>query len=319
MSQIQLGERRECNADDRRRQREACSPSDFQREILELSFGDFTTKTNIKDLVLKEHRKLKNDENAVLTTAAMHPKLEFYYEYRKRIHEWHKNSIKNLKFKQRECTKNVVEPQFEPNDANDKGNSLVKKSKKIDRPTEINEFQREIMALSYEAFLNETNIRDIVSQDFQKQFKGTKPMTESDMEFGSKFYEKLRDQPKQWHKTSMTHLKFKKCECKRKKQFEDKFVATDVIETADFGCTTDFDSEEITVPNQQQIQLAALTVHAVRESQTICMTNLTSDAFESNPEQETNAEEHQGETFEYQKFSHVDFINLFKWKYLFVC
>lgn len=281
MSQIQLGEGSEYNADDHGKQRDAFSPSGFQREILALSFDDFITNTNIKDLVLKEHRKLTIDENATLAIAAMHEKLQFYYDYCKRTQEWHKNSIKNLKFKPCKCTK---EPQPEPSDAN----------------VVINDFQLEIMALSYEAFINETNIRDIVRQDLQNQFNSTKAMTEQYMEYGLDYFERLRHRPTKWHQTSMIHLKFNKCECKRKKQFEEKSVATDAIETNEIGCMTDFDTNKIAEPNQQQFKLATLTIHTVPESQIICISG-TSD---SNPEQEITAEEQpQGETFEFSKLS----------------
>lgn len=286
-----------CNADDRRRQHEACSPSDFQREILELRFEDFITKTNIKDLVLKDHRKSMNNESATLSTAVMHLKLEFYYEYRKRIHEWHKNCMKNLKFKACKSAEldaeSAVVPPPQPK-PNEKRNSSARKSNKKDsskkeRPLEINDFQREIMALSYQEFVNQTNICDIVADNFRDQFKGSKVMTKSDMEFGLTHYEKIRQQPKYWHRTSLTHLKFKKCECKRRKQFEDKSVATDAIETSEVGCMTDVHTNEITESNPRQLQLAALTVHAIGESQIICIaTNVEGDQGEPGEQSETS-------------------------------
>lgn len=277
-------ERHEMNAEDRRRQRESYTPSDFQREILELSFEDFITKTNIKELVLKECRKNRNDENYELTTAAMHGQLEFYYEYRNRIHEWHKNCIKNLKF-----LHTAVEPQADQNNANE----LAEKSKKKKKKFEMNDFQREIMALNTEDFFNKTNIREIVERNFHEQFQDGRIFTEKDMEFGLNHYEKIRLKgPKHWHETSLAHLKFKTCECKRKKQFDDKCVATEQpIETREIGCETEFE------PSEQQLQLAALTVHAITDSQIICIANLSAEAFESYPGQETSIEEHHGKSF----------------------
>lgn len=323
-SQVELEARRECYGDDRRRHRDAYSPSDLQREILELSFEDFITKTNIKDLILKEQRKMRNDENLVLQDAAMHPKLEFYYEYRKRTHEWHKNCMKNLQLKHL-----PVEPQSEPNrkqssDVNEnvttektaqnptvpesqpntseakETHEKVKKSKKKKDNTKISDFQREVMAMTYEAFINETNIRDIVAQDFNEQFKGARPMIDFDMDFGLKYYEGLRNSgdPVRWYKSSMTNLKLKVCDCKRNKQFEDKSVATDqkAVETRQIDCQTDAD------PHQQ----LELELHAIHESQIICIANFSDDASESNLEEETNVEEDQGKSFRIHPFDGFD-------------
>lgn len=317
LSQAELEARRDYYGEDHRRHREVYSPSNFQREILGLSFEDFITKTNIKDLILNEQRKMRSDENFVLQSAAMHPKLEFFYEHRKRTHEWHKNCLKNLEFKQppvepqsepnrdqsSDVNKNVATdktaqnptvPESQANTSKSKGTQdLAKKSKKQKEVLKINDFQREVMALSYEAFINETNIRDIVERDFNDQFKGAKKMNESDMNFGLAHYERLRNgkDPNQWYKSSMTHLKFKVCDCKRHKQFEDASVATDqkAVETREIGCETD---------SEQHPQLE-LQLHAIHESQIICIANFSADASESNIGQETNVDEHQGESFRF--------------------
>lgn len=289
-----MPERRECNAEDRRRQREACSPSDFQRKILALNYEDFITKTNIKELVQKEHQKVRNDENLVLTDAAMNPRLEFYYEYRKRTQEWHKNCIKNLKFTQTVAEsqpQSAPQSQPVPNNSNAMVENPKKKgAKEKSENLDLNEFQREIMALSPEEFLSETNIREIIERDFHKQFQDRRRVfTQNDLNFGLKHYEGQRNNvPTLWHRSSMHHLKFKKCECKRKKQFEDKSVAMDVVETREIGCGTDFDDDQ-----QQTLQLAGLTVQAIHDSQIICIANLSAGASELNDEQETNAEVHQ--------------------------
>lgn len=319
--------RRECYGEDHRI-RDVYSPSDFQREILKLSFEDFITKTNIKDLILKEQRKMRNDENLVLQTAAMHPQLEFFYEYRKRTVEWHKNCMKNLQF-----IPSPVErrPEPEPNrdqssDANKNLNAkkttekqtvpeplpstsspkkttkMAKKSKKKVAP-KLNDFQREVKALSYDAFVNETNIRDIVAQDFRNQFQGTKKMTDYDWNFGLTHYERVRnnDDITEWYKTSMTNLKFKVCDCKRNKQFEDKSVATEqeVVETRAIGCATD--------PDDQQIELQ---LHAIHESQIICFANFSAEASELHLGQEANVEDHQGKPSQLHSFDFIDLISI---------
>lgn len=253
-------------AENNGRQCDVNSPSDFQRKILELNFDDFITQTNIADLVLKEHRKLINDENAILAEEDTRPKLQFYFDFRERIHEWHTNAIKNLKFKKCDCTNDSAEPQSLPTDSNGI------------ESFEPNDFQREIMALSHGAFVNETNIRDILLEDFEKRIVGTQAMAERYVEYGLKYYENERNQPTKWHKSQMNHLKFKKCDCKRNKQFDEKSIATDANETREIGCMTDFEPIE---SNQSQLKVAALTIHTASQSDIIRITD-----------------EPQGETFE---------------------
>lgn len=163
---------------------------------MELSFVDFITKTNIKQLVLEEYRKNRNDENLQVPTVVMHGQLEFYYEFRKRTREWQANCIKNLAYAHCKCTL-------------DSGNAT--KSKKTD-PSVVNQFQQEIMALSREAFINETNITEILPRNFHHEHLD--------------YYEKLRYHPEKWHNTLLTQLKFKTCDCKRKKEFKEKSTAT---------------------------------------------------------------------------------------------
>lgn len=273
-----------------------------------MNIDDFIAKTNIKELVQKEYEKLKKDDNAVISSAVMDKKLEFYYEYRKRTHEWHLTSIKNLRFKDCECTRK----SNEANDAQDKENTLVRK------PDErlLNEFQREIMALNHEAFVNETNIKDIVWQDFRNQCKDATEISTEAMEFGLNHYEKLRKKPWHWHDTSMVNLKFKVCECKRKKQFQEESVNTDAVETQ--FCAANFENNKTSEPDQQQMHLVENNHRTIQESRMICNANFSSEAFETNSEQETNG---QGDIyFEIHKghrVSSVLSINLFNEKYIF--
>lgn len=307
MLSFQLAAQLECNAEDREKMRESYTPSEFQLEILQLSFDEFISKTNIKDIIQKDYREKKNDEKVSLSDGAMHSRLEFYYDFRKRTREWHKNGIKNLKFIECECKRKSTGEQSRDvnNETHEKSNTKnqTKSSNQSETRFEPTEFQKEIMAMDFETFVNETNIRDLVTQDFGNQFKGSKRMLDTDMEFGLQQYDRFRKKPKKWSKNSLVHLRYKKCECKRNKKFEDKSVETDSKEVRDVEvqcCSVDFNTIVVHAADecqqsepQHQPGTASLTLHGIYESQIIHVVYVSESDQELDQRQEQEQEQEQ--------------------------
>lgn len=250
-----------------------------------MDFDEFTTKTNIAELVLEEYRRKHNDENLNLSSEAMERHLKFYYHFRQRTDDWQRKCIKNLRFAHCKCTSDSG-TLVEPSNDNHSGNS-GDEPKKID----LNDFQRKITALSAEDFIEQTNIKEIVSNEFHRMNGGKREMNENDMQIGLAYFEKLRSKPRSWHKTAMTHLVFKTCQCKREKQFAEKCMATDEIETREMETQCemiDFQTNEITDHNSQANDIGI-------QSYTICHANLAFTASESHLEDEIEAENQHGE------------------------
>lgn len=252
------------------RMRDSYTPSDFQLEILELSFEQFRSDTNIKDIIQKDYRKLKNDDNATLSDQAMHSRLEFYYNFRTRTREWYKNGIKNLKFNVCECKRKNAGKELTV--ANSEGldttNQPSKSKNSLHINTEPTEFQKEIIAMDYETFVNETNIRDLVIRDFHNTFKGSKQIDEKSIESGLQQYDRFRKKFHRWHQNSLIDLKYKKCECKRTKHFDDKSVETDIHEVRDveIQCSSEVDDGQ-QQEQKHQPATTSLQVHGLSESQ----------------------------------------------------
>ncbi|XP_055295620.1 uncharacterized protein LOC129565137 [Sitodiplosis mosellana] len=142
---------------------------------------------------------------------------------------------------------------------------------------EPSDFQREIIAMSYDDFVEKTNVAQLVATDFARQFNGTKEMEPSHMDWGLKEYDRLRNLYEKWHVNSLKNLKFKECECKRKKTFADKATHTDDAEVQDMGiqCSlSDFNRYETDELEQhlRQSKMALPTVNAISESQIIIST-----------------------------------------------
>lgn len=88
---------------------------------------------------------------------------------------------------------------------------------------EPTEFQNEILSMEYDNFIEETNIKVIV----EKNHALFKPIADSQMQYLMERYYSLRSNWRTWSHNALRHLKFKKCECKRKTIFCDKETQTD--------------------------------------------------------------------------------------------
>lgn len=229
--------------------RESFTPSEFQKEILKLTFEEFKTLTNIEDIIQNDYRKQKQNENEYLTEPAMHSRLEYYYEFRKRTGEWHKNSIKNLKFKDCECKRKKNEREIL--------NQSSKSQSKCEPHMEPSEFQNEVNALDFASFVNETNIKDLVIQELHRQFKGTREISEADIDFILAQYDRYRKKTNKWQQNSLKYLKFKKCDCKRKKKFGEMCTQTDQTGMQNVEvqcCANEFPIELMEVVEENQLQ-----------------------------------------------------------------
>lgn len=291
-----MAERHEYNIEDRQNLRESYSPSKFQKEILELNFEDFVSKTNINDLIQSDYRQLKNDENAQLSDAEMKSRLEFYYNFRERTREWYRNSIKNLKFLECDCKRNQCNVKS-TDQINQTNESMISKSSKRSA-VELTEFQKEIMAIDFETFVKVTNITDLVKRDFNRQFNGTKEITQKDIDWGLSQYDQRRKKPHTWVKNSLVDLKYIECKCKRNKQFVDKSIQTEQKECHDNGiqcCSMDFiTSESVETNERQELELQRLQtdqgfeIHRIEGNQLYQLVYIgESDAVE---DQETQAQ-----------------------------
>lgn len=80
-----------------------------------MTFEDFVSQTNIKDVVKQEQQKQNADADVCLSDDDMHARLEFFYKFRTETDRWHINAIKNLKFNECKCKQqksNVPENDF---------------------------------------------------------------------------------------------------------------------------------------------------------------------------------------------------------------
>lgn len=253
----------------------AYTPSDFQLEIQSLSRKEFATETNIKELILKEYREEKNDANAIIPEKEMNDKLIYYYVFRMRTSEWYHTVMKNIKFLKCECKRKSQ------NDAQKSGTDTVQKpSKTVSVQAVALGFQKEVMAMDFHTFVNETNVKDLVIENFNIQNNGANKMTEADMQLGLKQFDILRTQDDKWAEMPLQSLKYKKCECQRKKKFLEKWTQTDATDVlhVDSQCSpTDFETnDEIKEPQQceemqnlNRSKTDMLTIHEITDNQII--------------------------------------------------
>lgn len=87
-------------------------PSDFQKEIIGLSYEEFVKKTNMKDIIIKEHNYVytndKNDHSVELSQEKLDNFLKYYYDIRVHVKDWFKCGLKHLKFIECDCKRNTI-------------------------------------------------------------------------------------------------------------------------------------------------------------------------------------------------------------------
>lgn len=82
-------------------------PSEFQKEITQLSYEEFTESTNIKEIIEKEHKHL-HGQNDAMSEEAMTAGLRYYFEHRASVKKWWISGLKHLKFLTCECKRNKI-------------------------------------------------------------------------------------------------------------------------------------------------------------------------------------------------------------------
>lgn len=265
-----------------------------------MSFEEFATKTNIKEIIQKEYRERMMDENANIPIGEMNSRLLYYCDLRARTRDWHQSGLKHLKLIGSGSDQKFLTPDksgeapAEPTNetvTRDKLDSSNSKSAKVqDDSFEPTDFQKQVIAMDFETFVNSTNVKDLVIQLFGKEFEGSKEITEEYMNFGLKRYNSLRKRPEKWHKNLLKFLQIKPviCECRQNKTFEDKSTQTDSVDTQDDDAqchSLDFDenknieSENVEEPQQiLQRRMANLTTHVIVESTIICIQHISMTA-----------------------------------------
>lgn len=275
-------------------------PNQFQLKVQNLNVEDFVVKTNIKSIILSEYRDEVHDSNANIPEEMMTKRLLDYNSKRMDGRQWKRTGLKNLKFiDENESNRNSVTPRQRSTNASappmtansgDKNPNRSQlnmngKSQSIcsTKAIEPNDFQKEIMSMSYEIFINETNVKELVRKYIESE---TEPLTDAAMEIELKKLDQQRYHFKRFYKGLLNHLKILKCECRRNKTFQDKWTQTDMIPSQDTEAQCDSLEEstnETTVPVQNdqshtscQSKLSMLTVHEITESEIIQIESVSS-------------------------------------------
>ncbi|XP_055295613.1 uncharacterized protein LOC129565135 isoform X2 [Sitodiplosis mosellana] len=266
---------RELNAEDREREQLMIQPSDFQRAIQAMSYDEFLTRTNIKEIIKNAHFQGVND----IPEEDMDIKLKYYFDFRMQTSNWLRNAIRNLKYIECKCTGipdelrlNEQQPTNSLN-ANQSRLPRTSSSSSLSRRNDNNEpseFQKEVIAMDFDAFVRETNIAQLVEQDFDEQFEGKKEFTSAHLEFGLKKYDELRKVHRKWHVNSLKNLKFKVCDCRRNKTFVDKSIQTvDQPKVQDAAVQYDDEFREIEEVQALKSRLASLAIHQPTEPEIV--------------------------------------------------
>lgn len=267
-----------------------------------MNVEDFVTKTNIKAIILEEYRNDIGDKNASVPDDEFSRRVMAYNSKRRDHRQWNRTGLKKLEFiDENESNQNSIAPQeiapaiastSAASNSNDKISNISQLNitdkshlNRSDKLIEPNDFQKEIMSLNYETFINETNVKELVRKKFEKS--ETEPLIDdAAMETELKKLNEQRYHFKRYHKGLLNHLKFLKCECRRNKTFDDKWTQTDMVRSQDAVSQSNLiegSTNEITESTQDdqshascQSKLSMLTVHEITESEIIQIESISS-------------------------------------------
>ncbi|XP_031631157.1 uncharacterized protein LOC116345692 isoform X2 [Contarinia nasturtii] len=139
------------------------------------------------------------------------------------------NSNENLREKPPTNSMTTVQQKSNSNRSqNDDSKHSARSNSLNEIDGEPSEFQKEVIAMDYDTFVKQTNVSDLVKQDYQKQ-KGNQELKLQNLEFGLKFYFRFKNKPgnwKKWHRNSIKNLKYKTCECQRNKMYQNNSTQT---------------------------------------------------------------------------------------------
>lgn len=282
------------------------TPTEFQRQVEQFSLADFVLKTNIKEVIQKEYRERVDNENVNISKSEMDKRLLHYYKYREVTRIWHEDGLKHLKLIDREndsengsqADKNELADLFSLEHPTN-SQSSVRRQNSFD---ELTDFQKEVKEMDFATFVETTNIKDLVSKYLQEQFESGE-LTESKLNDGLKHFDRLRKHGHEWNEDPLKHLVFTTCKCKRYRQFEDKAIQTDSIQTKDHESQyqyVDFNLNDADMLDEIQDQqhkssaitarMTSLTTHTICESEVICCQHIP-DKSETNEHNSLDAGE----------------------------
>lgn len=281
-------------------------------EIQQLNVEDFVVKTNIKDIILDEYRTHIKDANASISDEEFTNRLMKYNVKRRDIRQWERSGLKNLKYvdvdqnryttiqcpqRSSESTASTSATTLNVDDRNsDRSGSNIFEHIRKSTSAEPSQFQKEIMAMSFEAFVNETNVKELVRKSFEDR---TEQLTEATMEVELKKLDEQRYHFRRYRKGVLHHLKMLKCECRRHKQFEEKSTQTDPIESQDAvvqshsvksgsnEATESLHNEHAHDNSSCQSKLGLLSVHEITESEIIQIKSVSPTGIEGKRKSET--------------------------------
>lgn len=256
-----------------------------------MNFEDFVNKTNIKQIILNEYRNDKQDINANIPDVEYTNRLIAYNEKRRFTRDWRRSGLKKLKLIDDEPKQNSDAPQQRIEDTTtplvtvhdetcNRSELHTNRSAKLIQP---NDFQKEIMAMDFEKFINQTNVKELVRKRYETD---AEPLTEAIMDTELKRLYDERYNVKRFYTGLLNHLKILQCECQRNKTFKDKWTQTDVVRTqddhaqcdaVDFNSSDVSESEEnILLHDSNQLKLDMLSVHEIMDSEIIQMECISS-------------------------------------------
>lgn len=222
-----------------------------------MTYDEFVTKTNIKEIIKNAHRGASN--------VTEEDRLRFYYDFRMHTTNWHRNAIRNLKYIECECKRNSNKMHRSPpntstenhsersaSNANHSQLSKASSGRQIDYAP--SEFQKEIISMDFNTFVHETNAAELVEQEYNKQFNGTKEFTQVMLDSGLKQFFKFKNRLRKQYVNVLRNLKYKVCDCRRNKTFVDASIQTDQPMAYDVAVQC---GNEETV----QLKLASLSIH----------------------------------------------------------
>lgn len=249
-----------------------------------MNVEDFVLKTNIKDIILEEYRTQKKDLNANIADDEYTKQVLKYNEIRAKSRKWHRSGLKNLQFidvipEQKVAAQSGANTSTSTSAENDhkpemSDNAHVKRSSV---PNEPNDFQKEIISMDYEAFVNQTNVKELVRKSIEA---ANEPLTDAAMDSQMKKLYGKRENFRRYHRSLLHHLKMLICECQRYKKFDKKSTQTDSIAIATQDADVQCDSvlqiaASVQSENSCQAKLNMLSVHEISEADIIQIVSST--------------------------------------------
>lgn len=160
-------------------------PTDYQNQFINLTYEEFLTKTNITQLIrddyLKKHKHEIGDDLLKRTHDALFRGLP-------KVGKWHTCYLKDIKMiseisnksKVAKVSPNVSKKKPIPSAQSGAVNLDIDNDTLTSSSVQPTAFQKLIVGLSYEDFLNKTNIIELMIKD-HREYSGTNQVIQNDM------------------------------------------------------------------------------------------------------------------------------------------